>query len=346
MGRLRGRALISFAPLSLGLAGCSVDLPDLGEKRCPCASGWTCDVATDRCMTAPPGQSGAVVVSALKAVWTTPESVRWEWEAIGVEDELLRYELVTARVEEDLGPTPGGSARVWTPVDNPELGEFRLPHTGIGDQVVATTTDGHAPGDEVFARLIAIDTQQRRSVSNVAGAKTNVVAVFDEPFFADGVEEGGWLTPEMATVTTAECFAGSACIAYQNACGAAACFQQVGATATLDLADMEEGDFLTTAYLEFAASHDSVGPSFWSHVRVQVGEESLYAFEAATIRAGGYRVYQVPLRVLRGYNDADPLDRPLLTWAEIASGGIHQLTVGGWWDDGATVLVDEARLRW
>ena len=128
--------------LALLAAACTVEAPDLAGKGCPCAPGWSCDPATNVCVQASGGvggvgsgaagsaggslgggggggaSDGAIVPSNLRIAWTTPESIRWAWDAVGPEDAFLRYELVTALVEADLGDPLGPSARVWTPDDN------------------------------------------------------------------------------------------------------------------------------------------------------------------------------------------------------------------------------------
>lgn len=44
------RALFAMILLGLLAAGCVPPALDLGNRRCPCATGWSCDVATDRCV--------------------------------------------------------------------------------------------------------------------------------------------------------------------------------------------------------------------------------------------------------------------------------------------------------
>jgi hypothetical protein len=328
-------------------AGCTVEAPDLAGKHCPCAPDWTCDQPTNVCVRVSGGVgggagAGAIVPTSLRAVWTTPESIRWEWDAIGPDDAFLRYELITALDEADLGDPPGPSARVWTPDDNPELAAFRLPHTGGADQVVATTTDGHQPFTQYVARLTAIDTQQRSAVSNVASGRTTIAPIAARELFVDDVPAGAYLTPDAAELSAEGAYAGSGCIRFVASCGdeLGGCFEQIGPTRDVDVSAMSLGDFTSTAYVEFFAAHDSAASSFWSQVRLQVGTGAslrYYLFPALTVRTGEYRRYQVPLRAL-GVDE-------LLEHADLAD-GVGQLTVGGTWDDGAVVRIDEARLRW
>jgi hypothetical protein len=260
----------------------------------------------------------------------------------GPDDAFLRYELVTALDPADLGDPPGPSARVWTPDDNPELGTFTLPHTGLADPVLATTTDDHQPYTEYVARLTAIDTQQRRAVSNVAAGRTSIEAVEQREVFIDQLPAGGGLTPQTAEVTSEGAYQGSGCIRYESTCGGEVdgCFEQFGPERGVDLSAMDLGDFSNTAFVEFYLSHDSATPSLWSHVRLRIGGARTgryFAFEPLTYRAGGYRRYQVPLRVFG-------VDTPL-EHADLVE-NVSQLTVGGTWDDGAAARIDEARVRW
>jgi hypothetical protein len=342
------RALALAMPL-LGSA-CMVDAPDLAGKQCPCAAGWSCDPSTNLCFDV---GDGAIVPTSLRAVWTTPESIRWEWDASGPDGAFLRYELVTATDVADLGDPPGPSARVWTPDDNPELGAFRRPRTIGDDQVLATTTDEHEFFTEYVARLTAIDTQQRRAISNVASGRTTSDADVERALFVDELPAGAELWPYgEAEVSTDGASEGSACMRYVAECGGedAGCFVQVHVTGTggtlVDLSQLYPGPFGGSAFVELAVAHDSDAPSFWSQVRFRVGgDDSKGYFEFGELTVpndGEYHRYQVPLRALLGF-DAEP--RPPFEHADLAE-GLYQFSVGGNWSDGATVRIDEARLRW
>src|SRR5262245_14969778 len=71
------------------LGGCVLAEIDYRDKRCPCPTGWSCDPATDRCFETNLQGDGAVKVGNLLAAWATPNTIRWEWQASGIADQLL-----------------------------------------------------------------------------------------------------------------------------------------------------------------------------------------------------------------------------------------------------------------
>lgn len=351
MGPMHGIRTLTWAlAATLAVAGCTIDAPDFAAKQCPCAPGYVCDAAQDVCVPGPAsgngGNAGAVTLASFQAIWTTPQSIRWRWEPGGDESAFSRYELWTATSTEAL---LAGEGTVWTATENPELGVYRLPHTGLGDVVIATTTDGHEPLTEIFAQLIATDTQQRSSVSNVASASTTLEAYQSVPLYVDWLGSGDYLVPpDEALISEADPYAGEACIAYPHDCdtGVGTCPTYVGINGlNADLhSPMSTGDFATTAYLELAIAHDSPAPSFWSTIRIRIGSgETLrhLGYAPFTIRAGDYRLYQVPLRVLRHpFEDGAPL-----TFADLQD-GLFEVATDGDWGHGATIRIDEVSVKW
>src|SRR5262249_3457060 len=109
----RGYALVLAC---MATVGCTVD-PNVDDKPCPCADGYTCEPWLNRCRLGST-QPGSVSVGELRVDWTTPNSIRWSWDVDGKAENLHRYELVVGRSFDEVAT--GNGATVWTPEQNPE----------------------------------------------------------------------------------------------------------------------------------------------------------------------------------------------------------------------------------
>jgi hypothetical protein len=283
----------------------------------------------------------AVHVSDLRALWSTPNAVRWAWTADGRADELRDYELVIGPTEADV-IAQSDRTRVFDRSENPELGHFLLPRTGGADPVQATITDGHAPDEPVFARLVAIDTAGRRHESNVASIHTAPPAVAEIVVFDDELPSGAPM-PDRIALSSAHPFAGPHHLQFESRCTAPECFANLrwqGLDVALDR--LTPGDWKTTAYLELAVAIDGDATSWWSQLRIWCDETSLDHvghFNSFALRSDGeYRVLQVPLRAFAFSPALDPADQ--------IRHGLFEVGVGGWWPPGAIVRIDEIRVRW
>ncbi|HWB74575.1 MAG TPA: hypothetical protein VG755_06460, partial [Nannocystaceae bacterium] len=282
----------------------------------------------------------AVQVAELRAAWATPNTVRWSWDAEGRADDLRDYELVVGPSEADVLAT-SHRCRVFTRVDNPELGHFLLPRTGGEDPVRATITDGHAPDAAVFARLWAIDTSGRRHASNVASIHTAAAPIAEVVVFADE-RPHGFAIPEL-TVSDARPFAGTHHLQFVSHCETPHCFANLRwQDLRVPLQGMTPGDWATTAYLELAVAVDGDATSWWSQLRVWFDGRSLDDvghFNSFALRSDGeYRVLQVPLRAFTFRDGLAP--------AQQLEHDLFELGLGGWWPPGAIVRIDEVRVRW
>lgn len=360
----------AMAAMLLALVGCSVKELDLAGKACPCVDGWVCDSAQNLCVPGPGSSGGsggiggtggtggtggiagsagsgnvgnaAVSVTNLRVTWTTPNWIHWEWDLDGIPDQLLGFELVTGTSEADV-ESRSGSAVVWTDAENPELGRYFLPATGGEDPVQATMTDGHEPSTEYFGQLTAVDTASRRSVTNIAGGRTTDPPGDSIVIFADDATPG-YSIPSSFVLSTREPYAGTHHYDYQQSCndGEPTCFEILRRQGlNISLNSISQGQFSTTAYLEFALASGGPEPSYWSQMRIMTGtngSSDTFGLWGWTIRSDGeYRVYQVPLRVLDG-------DGPM-PYAALAD-GLWEFGVGGSWADGSYTMLDEIRLYW
>ncbi|MBL8948368.1 MAG: hypothetical protein JNK45_34655, partial [Myxococcales bacterium] len=290
---------------------------------------------------ATPSPDPAIAVSELRAAWATPEQVRWQWRADGPPDALRAFELTTCPRERDLidGTAPG--CRVFTHLDNPELGHFLLPRTGGVEPVIATTTDGHPPEREVFARLCAIDTAGLRSCSEPAGILTAVAPVHAITVFDEERPRGFPLPAELELADDAP-FSGARHLQFTSACAGGDCYANLrwqGLDLALD--PLGPGSVATTAFLELAVAVDGGSTSWWSQLRLWYGdvpiEDVVHFAPFALRRDGHYRVLQVPLRVFVGRGGA-AVDTAMIR--------LHEFGIGGWWPMGAVVRIDDVRVRW
>ena len=352
---------------------------DFTGKKCPCPQGWYCEEATQTCAAgdAPEdvdaslqdaaidvadepdvveaaAEVGAdaeldvvdarppsVVVTNLHAAWTTPNWVRWEWESAGVPDELFGFELVTGTSEQDVRDRIG-SAVVWTADQNPELGRFFLPATGDEDPVVATLTSGHAPDTVYYGQLSAIDTGGNRSVSEVASTRTiptpgNVAVVFSET-------DIGWGLPGSVALSDRFPYAGTYHYDFMNVCetGETSCYENVGRQGfTVPVTEVSQTAFASTAYLEVALAVEGTTTSYWSQVRIRFldPDKTVWSYDTWTIRPDGtYHLYQIPLREFQNGGSALPF--------EVLADPLWEMRLGGLWEAGARVSLDEIRVWW
>jgi len=353
-----------LAAAALLWTGCTIDDVDLSDKPCPCAGGYQC--VADRCVpegasvdagdadggatdggptTDAGGEPGAFEVTNLRSDWTTPNVIHWRWDRSGEASDFGELRLVVAESMEDV-LAESGTAVVFDSSVNPELGVYLLLRTGTPDPVVQTLTDGHEPATRYHARLTALDSAGRRRVSNVATATTAPAPIDELVLFSDDAPPGYPLPDTIDRVTDAP-FAGTHHLRYEHAScpsGADACWEAVRwQRMNLDPPAFSEGTFATTAYLELALAHDSPTPPYWTELWMFLGSEGDYTgwlFAPFTARNDdAYQVIQVPLRVLETSAGVP------LTYADTRN-PVDQFRVGGLWEVGTTVRVDEVRIRW
>ncbi len=338
------RAGLALA-LAWGAAGCVIPVLDTTGRACPCSPGFVCDDGVCAPCTVGEGREdpgAAVHVAGLKGAFATPNQVRWGWTPSGDSSQLRSYSLVLGRTEADVrGCT--GSAELWTAKRNPELGAYFLPRTMVQDPVAATTTDLLDAGTEYFAKLVAADTSGNLSVSNIAGQRTGDPPLHEELLLGDDCPQP---QPQGFRPTSAA-HGGDAGWAYTLECTGTDCFQNVTCNypgAGVPLRDLTLGRF-TNAFLEVAVADESTVPSYWSNLGLAFGQPcGVFAchffFEAWTLPATGrYRVMQVPLRVMVGF------DGGTLALGDIDA-GVSELMFGAGGPPGAVLHIDEARIKY
>jgi len=281
----------------------------------------------------------AIEVHNLRSSWTTPNQIRWAWELQGTADDLFAFELVTGPSAQDVHERTE-TTQLWTEVENPELGRFLLLHTGGVEPVTSTVTDLHEPDREVYAELTAIDTTGRRSVTNVASARTTPPAVAETVIFSED-EMPGYSLPATFLSSDEAPYMGLRHYQYVSSCD---CWMNLRRQdLAIELSGISEGQYRSTAFLELALALDGVTPSWWNSLWLWYDDANgpRVVYSGWTVRAGGeYRLLQVPLRALLLADVPDPL--PL----DAPGQRLHGINIGGRWAAGMTVRVDEIRIRW
>lgn len=340
---------------------CTVASVDLDDKRCPCADGWVCNTAIDRCRAVAGASTdtaaettssgGSFAIEAFAADWSTPHGIHWHWEVAGVADDFHAYELW---ISDDAAALDDPDAAViFDATRNPELGRFELRNTNDLELVQATITDGLQPGTEYFARLHVLDTAGGRSSSdNVAvrsttAAPVNSVMILgdDDPFTPDNLRPTCIVRSDAAPfgdtthhfALTHHCTADGEAACDEAQSPAPECWENLRLeNLSIDIGQLDAGDF-TDAFLELAIAVDAppgtVGHGWWSTIGVGSGEMTR-SFSPLTIRADGeYRVVQVPLLQM-GIDHAE------------LGGVVTGARVGSTWHTGSVIRVDEIRIRW
>jgi hypothetical protein len=315
--------------------------------------------AADRCATP------AIRVGNLHAEWTTPNTIRWRWDADGAPGDLLRFEV---RVGRQPGEGPG--TRAWTEAQSPELGRFTLPRTQSVEPVRATITGELEPDTLYYGRVTALDTHDCRSTSGWAPARTAVPPWAEQMVFHDDVTGRGSVTYRYQRATEGPHQAGAAHMEYHPQCpeGFGACHQNLKLVPDQPI-HIRPGQF-AQAFLEFAISCSGKGASFWSEVLLCLGdcrqscersctpgcldrcaEIGNWDYSPLTFGCGdgAYRVVQIPLRALmpRAAQRCPGGRGPCKLSAELMDG--KQLTgvnIGGMWPRDSIVRIDEVRIRW
>jgi len=343
---------LGHVALVVATSACTVERERLDDKPCPCAEGYACDPWLNRCRSDLPA-AGQIRLGELRADWTTPNTIRWSWVAEGAPDALQRYELVVGRSPADV--MNGKNVELFTPDQNPELGRFNLPQTGIGDPVLFTLTDGREPDTEYFAGLFAYDTALRVSKStNIASARTALPATQSIVIYADQVFPPGFVLPT-CTESNASHTADGTALHYQLdvACSGTGPLCSGAASSSADcwvnlmftelgvsLAAVKAGPF-SRAWVEFSLAIESPIHSYYGEARLKFANTTFFT-PALTFRAdGSYRRYQL---ALDDFVDIQNAGEPIR--AEQMLLPLDQFHVGARYVDGARIHVDEVRIRW
>jgi hypothetical protein len=332
----------------MGSFACVLAAVDYTGKSCPCPDGWRC--ASNVCVAGTASGSGGsggsggsctplTVPTNFRADWATPSTLRWRWDAPGPLPHFGAYRLVVgtsqASVESESGAT------VFTPVENPELGQLSLLHGGQSDPVTATISDGLQPATAYFAKLVLVDDAGCEHATGVVSATTTAAPSGQIAIFVDAIPFNGSTRPQ-SVVVDPSCAAGVPCLLYTNDCGGQpVCYENIRLELTLKGSDiqaqMTADDFANRAYLELGVAIDAMVPSYWSGFRLET--DDYYGIDGQTIRAGGtFRTYQIPLRALAAAG--------ALTYADLTTAGVHELGVGGFWADMSRVEIAAAYLKW
>lgn len=350
------------------LVACSVEALDLAGKACPCTDGFVCDMSTNTCVTslpppppieagppdvAPPkvDASGAITVLNFLQRWETANGIRWEWQALGDPAKFKRYEIVTGPRAEDVRAR-AQSTRTFDPSTNPELGSFTGRGTDAGAPVsLWSVTDGHKEGEIVFAQVIAYDTNDVASASDIASGTTsrprNQIEVYE-----NGKPDGGVFVPAVGTKIVADGGYDAAFIEHTVACqGPPPCPIETGVSSIDGIAGdaIQSNTEFGVAFLELAVRGTNL-PQKFIDVVLYVGGDACgtpcrMRFSGLSFgkQAGDWRLLQIPLGRFKGEDGAG------------AAFNFNQLSnrkrIGAFLvdvesPDGAKIGLDQARIRW
>lgn len=320
--------------------------PD-ARRRAPDAAHRVTDAALarpDLTLAASDAGPPAVTVSNLSAQWATPNVIRWQWDSAGVPSGLKGFELVIGRSEQDV-VSRAASTTILNASNTPHFGAYSLPDDTAVRSLI--TTD-HPPSTQLFAQLTATDTANRRSSTLVVSVRTAAPPSGLAVIFADTGPPGVAQPNSYSRVTRAPYSTTSHHFEYRVDCPGTeeACFTNLQWTGTgTDLSTMP-ASAVSTAYLELALALDASAASHFSQAYLSFGSGTeFYFFRPFVMQTGQeYRLLQWPLRELslRGCQTG-PRCAP--THATLVM-GVNTCAVGASWFDGATVRVDEARIRW
>ncbi|MCA9673058.1 MAG: hypothetical protein KC503_46015 [Myxococcales bacterium] len=297
------------------------------------------DIATPGDLTND-GPPAVIAISTLAQDWATPNTIRWSWQVDGETDKLAGYTLVVGLSAQDVRASQG-SAKRWDVQQNPELGVFQL--AGVqGNQVITgTITDLLAPDTVYFAQLHVTDTAGGTSSTTVVQGRTARAANNAVVLFSDD-DTQGYSIPSTLALSSRRPYQGKFCYEYVSICPNTKpdCWENLRrqdikvALPALDAASFAQ------AYFEVAVGCNGKH-SYWSSVWLTFGslQNDFFSYEGFTIRCNdGYRLYQFPLRVLKSKSGS--------LNASDAADGVSEFNVGGLWTAGATVRLDELRIRW
>tara|TARA_R110002096_G_scaffold171490_4_gene344506 strand:+ start:137544 stop:138476 length:933 start_codon:yes stop_codon:yes gene_type:complete len=291
------------------------------------------DVA--RCFSEPGGAS-SITLDAFGLEFPTPNTLRLEWETSDPAGAFESYEILLIEAEQQ-----NCDVQRFDATTNPGLAYFQGPVT---DYKIRAASIGPLDSDtDYVAQLLAHDRNGGLTASALLTVRTSLDATEEVTLFSEQ-DTAGYSIPSEMSYESGQAFAGSQYYEYTSLC-VDSCFenlrrQDIG----VSLADMSEAEF-ATAYYEFALASSGTEHSIWSQGRLSFvqsdGSQELFVYAPFALRADGeYAVYQIPLRAF----GQEGLTVPLTY--EVAKRSVYEFTVGGLWPLGATVRLDELRIRW
>lgn len=346
---------------------CSVEALDLAGKQCPCADGFLCDKATNTCLSSlptpvedggtpdseppKPDASGAITVLNFVQRWETANGIRWEWQAIGDPAKFKRYEIVTGPRAEDVRAR-AQSTRTFDPTTNPELGTFagRSADAGVPASLWSIT-DGHKEAEIVFAQVIAYDTDDVPTSSDIASATTsrprNVIAIY-----SDARPDGGVFVPSVGTKIVTDGGYDASFIEHTVTCqGTSPCPIETGVSSIdgLDGDSIQSATEFGVAFLELAVRGTNV-PRRFVDVVLYVGGDACgtpcrMRFSGVSFgkQGGDWRLLQIPLGRFKGDDGAGGS----FNFNQLSNRRrIAAFLVAAESPDGVKIGLDQARIRW
>lgn len=357
---MRASSRLVFLATIVALAACSVAELDLTGKKCPCTSGYVCDLTTSTCVVgvpdaALPVDGGADVttgplltVKSLAAVpdWKTPGVVRWDFTIEGKAPDFKSYRL-------DVGAKSTSFAEndfvSYGPIDRPELGVFDARGRKVDGPLALWTFSRANANSKQFGRLTAVDRNDRSTVSAIAPAQTAAGASSKGTLF-DGITPATNPRPaglfdfkNGAHVFIVDCAALPTPCVKKVELGNLAVALDAGGPFT-------QADF-DRAFLDLDFEGTFAATSFDSVVAIEPGTGSCtggacrFGYEGWTMSAApnpGITTLQVPLAKLEN-GVRGRLTRAIL---EENAFKVAVLAISGTWRDKANLRLLSAYIRW
>ncbi len=267
--------------------------------------------------------------------FATPNSLRVRWTPTWASGGFSHYELYVRKL--------GAECDVlrYTAEQNPGLAHYTSPE--VGHVLDATFLDGLEPDTDYEVQLRAADEAGGQVVTAPIQARTSPAPTGQVLLFADE-DTPGYSIPSAFALSAGEGYAGTHKYEFVSACEPS-CYENLRRQGLgLDTSSLTPENF-ESAYYEFAVSTAGSDHSYWSQARLSFeqvdGSRVLFIQAPFVISASGnYRLYQIPLSSFESEVQGERLTYDGARFA------VHEFTVGGWWPLGATVHVDELRIRW
>jgi hypothetical protein len=329
--------------LGVSALGCTFDDLDHTGKTCPCSDGYACDWESNTCVKPAAGCQSLVGMQDFRIAWTTPNSIAWQWNALGDGKDFGGYRLHYGRGE---SPDTGSEQVQLSSEENPELGLWEAPYTGDTFLIQLTMAQELQPETLYWARLEVQDATGCSYQSPIVTATTDQAPPLDQTglvVFDDALPPNVWTGPvvpaELVKTDPANAYAGTSYLEWVSDGTSGENIQIL----EYDFPYSLVGENLErSAFLEFAVSLEQTSNSYYSRVFIDGSAPSAWRearFEGFTVKADGkYRLFQIPVRALQ-MADGGPFYTSTDHFQKFAFGCSPFLS-------GAVIRLDQIRMRW
>ena len=276
-------------------------------------------------------------VLALSVEGQTPHSVTWSWDADALGPDVLSYHVRYAPEGTDLA---GPDARLWTQVDDPNLGWRWSPY---GPNLVYRTTVAALESATSYrVELWAWFADGTASPVAAGEATTFAVPSGSIVMFDEVVPAGGWLIDFQDPTTSGHAHSGT------NALWVTTTGSWIGTHLgglAIDITGVPTarwGDAYIEFYVDIEAVNDDVEPVYYAEVQLSSGAASFaynYPQYIALAARSGWQRIEVPLASINT-GAGTPFS------SDSAGGVLDQFQIGAAWASNRRVWVDDVVIRY